>query len=52
MGHIGKSCLGWEDINNRILVAHFMTKKCKVSVTVFYAPVELTDEDSNDSDEF
>ena len=25
-----KSCLGWEGINNRILIAHFMTKKFRV----------------------
>jgi len=22
-----KSCLGWEGINNRMLIAHFMSKK-------------------------
>jgi hypothetical protein len=47
-----KSCLGWEDINNRILFAHFMTKKFRVLVIVVYAPVEPTDGDSSDSDEF
>ena len=34
-----KSCLGWEVINSRILIADFMTKKFTVSVTVVYAPV-------------
>ena len=34
-----KSCLGWEGINNAILIAHFMTKKFRVSVIVVYAPV-------------
>ena len=47
-----KSCLGWEGINNRILIAHFMTKKFRVSVIVVYAPIEPTDGDTSDSDEF
>ena len=47
-----KSCLVWECINNRMLVAHFMTKKCRVSVIVKYAPVEPTDGDSCESDDF
>ena len=34
-----KSCLGWEGINNLLLVSHFMTKKFRVSVIVVYAPV-------------
>ena len=38
-----KSYLGWEDINSRILFAHFMTNKCGVSVIVVFAPVEPTD---------
>ena len=46
------SCLGWEGINNRILIAHFMTKKFRVLVIVLYASVELTDGDTSDSDEF
>ena len=25
-----KSCLGWEGINHRILIAHFVTKKFRV----------------------
>ena len=29
-----KSCLGWEGINNRKIIAHFMTKKFRVSVIV------------------
>ena len=29
-----KFCLFWKDINKRMLVAHFMTKKCRVSVMV------------------
>ena len=47
-----KSCLGLEGINNRILTAHFMTKKFRVSVIVVYAPDEPTDRDTSDSDEF
>ena len=47
-----KSCLGREGINNRILIAHFMTKTFRVSVIVVYAPVEATDGDTSDSDEF
>jgi len=33
-----KSCLGWEGIYNRMLVAHFTTKKCKLSVYAAVAP--------------
>ena len=29
-----KSCLGWEGFNSRMLVIHFITNKCRVSVTV------------------
>ena len=47
-----KSCFGLEGINNRILIAHFMTKKFRVSVIVVYAPVEPTDRDASDTDEF
>jgi len=47
-----KSCLGWEGIDNRMLVAYFRTQMSSVSVTVLYAPVELTDGISSDSDEF
>ena len=47
-----KSCLGWEGINNRILMAHFMTKKLRVSVIVVYAPVEPSDGDISELDEF
>ena len=47
-----KSCLGWDGIDNRILIAHFMTKKFKVSVIVVYALVEPTDGDTCDTDEF
>ena len=47
-----KSCLGWEGINNGILIAHFMTKKFRVSVIVVYAPVEPTDGVFRDTDEF
>ena len=47
-----RSCLGWLGINNRILIAHFMTKKFRVSVIAVYAPVEPTDGDTSDSDEF
>ena len=34
-----KSCLGWGGINNRILIAHFVTKKFRVSVIVVCAPL-------------
>ena len=47
-----KSCLGWEGTNNRILIAHFMTKKFRVSFIVVHAPVEPTDRDTSDSSEF
>ncbi|XP_065575210.1 uncharacterized protein LOC136036808 [Artemia franciscana] len=47
-----KSFLGWEGLNNRILIAHFMIKKFRVSVIVVYVPVELNDSDTCDSDEF
>ena len=47
-----KSCLGWESINNRILIVHFITNKFRLSVIVVYAPVEPTDGDTSDSDEF
>ena len=47
-----KSCLGWEGINNRILIVHFMTKKFRVSVIVVYPPVEPTDGEGSDSNEF
>ena len=33
-----KSCLGWEGINNRILIAHFKTKKFRVSVISSICP--------------
>jgi hypothetical protein len=45
-----KSCLGWEGINNRKVITHFMTKKFRVSVIVVYATVEPTDGDTGDSD--
>ena len=44
-----KSCLGWENINNRILIAHFMTNKFRMSVIVVYVPVEPTNGDTIDS---
>ena len=47
-----KSCLGWENINNRILVVHFMTKSFRVSGIALYAPVKPTDRDTIDSGEF
>ena len=47
-----ESCLGWEGINKRILIAHFMTKKFRVSVIVVYAPVEPIEGDTSDSDGF
>ena len=47
-----KSSLGWEGINNRKLIAHFMTKKIRVSVIVVYTPVDPTDAYTRDSDEF
>jgi len=47
-----KSCLDWEGIKHRTLMAHFMIKKFRVSVIIVYAPVEPTDGDTSDSDEF
>ena len=47
-----KPCLGLEGIDNRILIAHFMTKKVQVSVIVVYAHVKPSDRDTSDSDEF
>ena len=47
-----KSFLSWEGVNNRMLVAHFMTKKCRVSIIVVYALVGLTGGDSSNSDKF
>ena len=47
-----KSCLGCKGINNRILTALFVTKMFRVSVIVVYAPVELTDGNTSDSDAF
>ena len=47
-----KSCLGWVGATNRIPIAHFMTNKFRVSVIVVYAPVEPTDGETSDSDEF
>ena len=32
-----KSSEGWKGINNRILIAHFMTKKFRVSVIIVLA---------------
>ncbi|XP_065583719.1 craniofacial development protein 2-like [Artemia franciscana] len=47
-----KSCLGCKDINNRKIIAHFMTEKFRVSVIAEYAPVETIDRDTSDSDKF
>jgi hypothetical protein len=47
-----KSCLAWKGINNRMLVAHFTTKKCKLSVTAVYAVVAPTDREIHDTNEF
>ena len=47
-----KSCLGWEGINNKMLIAHFITKMFRVSVIVVYTLVEPTDRDTCDSDLF
>ncbi|XP_065576095.1 uncharacterized protein LOC136037317 [Artemia franciscana] len=47
-----KSCLGWESINNRILIADCTTKKSSVLVMGVYAPVEPTDGDTSYSDGF
>ena len=47
-----KSCLGWEGINNIILISYFTTKKFRVSAKVVYAYVKPTDGDTSDSDEF
>jgi len=50
------SCLGWKGFDNRILISsnssYNRTKRFRVSLTVVYAPVELTDGDTSDSDEF
>ena len=35
-----------------IIVGHFMTKKCRVSVIVLYTLVKLIDRDSSDSGKF
>ena len=35
-----KSILGWEGIINRMLVAHFMDKKCMISVPVVFMPLK------------
>ena len=43
-----KSCLGGDDVNNKILVTHFATTKCKVLFTVVYAPVEPNDRDCSE----
>ncbi|XP_065557833.1 craniofacial development protein 2-like [Artemia franciscana] len=45
-----KSCLGWEGSNNKIRIAYFKTKKFRLSVIVVYAPVELTDGVTSDSE--
>ena len=47
-----KSYLGWKGINNRTLIVHFTSKKLRIPVIVVYAPVEPTDRDISDSDEF
>ena len=47
-----KSCLCWEGTNNGILIAHFMTKKFRVSAIIVYTPVEPTDRDTSDSEEY
>ena len=47
-----KSYLGREGINNRALIADFMTKKFRLSFIVIHAPVESTDRGTSDSDEF
>jgi len=47
-----KSWLGWEDFNNRILFAHFTNKMCRVPIIVTYQPVQPTNGNSSDSDEF
>ncbi|XP_065565846.1 uncharacterized protein LOC136030704 [Artemia franciscana] len=44
--------LGGEGINNRIPIAHFMTKKFRVSIVVACSPFEPTDGDTSDSNEF
>ena len=47
-----ESFLGWEGINNRMLITHFVTKNFRVLVIVEYALEEPTDGEANDSDEF
>ena len=47
-----ESCLGWDGISNRILIARFMTIKFRASAIIVYAPIEPTETDASDSDEF
>ena len=42
-----KSFLCCKSTNNRMILARFVTKKCRVSVIVVYDSVELTDRDSS-----
>ena len=49
---VAMSCLGWETIGKRLLVTHFVSKKCRESVIVIYAPVEPTDGNRSGSDKF
>ena len=46
---VAKSYLGRKGTNNRIVVAHFVTKKFRVSVIVVYALVEPTARYTSDS---
>jgi uncharacterized protein (DUF2132 family) len=49
---VADSCLGWEEINNRILIAGFMTKKSMSSIIIVYIPVEWINRDDNASYKF
>ena len=44
-----KSCFSWEAINNRILIAHFITRNYRISVIVVDALVKPTGGDTSDS---
>ena len=46
-----KFCLSKEGINNIVLVARFIAKKCRVLVLLVDATVEVTDGDNCDSDD-
>ncbi|XP_065579614.1 uncharacterized protein LOC136039643 [Artemia franciscana] len=47
-----KACFALKGTSTRTLITHFTTKKFRVSVIVVYAPLEPTDGEKSDSDEF